>query len=174
MGKVLAIGTAALLSVGVMAAPGLSDYGCKAFAQAASAEDVLGSSAFLDNPALRLDLLEAKRVDGGALMLRWHVTNTSGETGGLVSGRGERIRYYSQTRRPSWSDFYFIDPAENKKYHLLEDTAGNRIAAIFLGDYDPGTQRLNWAKFPAPPESSTSVTVHVSGFEPIFGVPVTE
>jgi hypothetical protein len=123
---------------------------------------VLGSSAHLADSALRLDVLEVRRVSGDAVIIRWRVTNTSGP-------QGRRITYSR-----SHSDFYFIDPAQNAKHGIMQDARNSWIANIHTGAYGPDERRLNWALFPAPPPSSTSVTVHVTGFEPIFDVPVTE
>jgi hypothetical protein len=130
---------------------------------------VLGSAEFSDDPNLRCDLLEVRRASGGALNIRWRVVNTTGQPGGLSGSQGKPITYHF-----SWSQIYFIDPAENKKYGFLTDSAGNRILQVYEGDYAPGQQRVNWAKFPAPPASSQKITVYIPNFPPFEDVPVSQ
>jgi hypothetical protein len=148
------------------------EHSSTALAQPAAAQQdaALASSRYLSDSGLRLDILEAKRVSGGALLIRWRVTNTTVEPGGLVAGGGRNI---SHARR-AWNDHYFIDPAERKKYHLLRDTGGNWIGSDPSVTYRGGAQHLHWGKFPAPPASSTHITIHIDGFEPILDVAISQ
>lgn len=173
MGKSLAIGAAALLGAGLLVWAGPPVHGSKAFAQATGEETVLASAAFLVDPALRLDLLEAKRVSGGALLVRWRVANTSGGGGGLVRDEGKDIGY-DVPGKYYLSYSYFIDHSENKKYHILRDSNENWLSGVYSGTYGPGSEYLNWAKFPAPPARSDRISVHISGFEPMEDVPISE
>jgi hypothetical protein len=130
---------------------------------AAQTAGVLASAQYSADPDLRCDLLEVKRVSGGSLMIRWLVANTSAKSGGLTGTSGKTVRYTFR-----WDDVYFIDPAENKKYQFLTDSGGNRILDIFEGDLAPGEQRLNWARFPAPPESSSKISFGIPKCSPPF------
>jgi hypothetical protein len=130
---------------------------------AAQTAGVLASAQYSADPDLRCDLLEVKRVSGGSLMIRWLVANTSAKSGGLTGAGGKTVRYTFR-----WDDVYFIDPAENKKYQFLTDSGGNRILDIFEGDLAPGEQRLNWARFPAPPESSSKISFGIPKCSPPF------
>ena len=76
---------------------------------AQSEQKVLASSEYSDDPNLRGDLLEVKRVSGGALNIKWRVVNATGGAGGLTGSSGKSINY-----NYSWNQLYFIDPAENK------------------------------------------------------------
>jgi hypothetical protein len=136
-------------------------------AQAPAAGAVLGSAQFGADPDLRCDLLEVKRVSGGALTIRWRVVNGTGAPGGLTGAAGKKIHYTFH-----WDDLYYIDPAENKKYQFLTDAAGNRILDVSEGDYAPGQQRVQWAKFPAPPASSTKISIAIPKFAPFEDIPI--
>jgi hypothetical protein len=85
----------------------------------------------------------------------------------LTGAAGKKIHYGF-----SWVDLYYIDPAENKKYQFLTDAAGNRILDVYEGDYAPGQQRVQWAKFPAPPASSTKISITLPKFPPFEDIPI--
>lgn len=138
-------------------------------ALAQSQQKVLASAEFSNDPNLRCDLLEVKRVSGGALNIRWRIVNTVGQAGGLTGTPGKPISYNF-----SWNEFYYIDPAENKKYGYLTDSGGNRILQVFEGQYAAGQQRVNWAKFPAPPATSKKISVYIAKFPPFEDIPVSE
>jgi hypothetical protein len=54
----------------------------------------------------------------------------------------------------------------------LTDSENNKILDVFWGNFDTGQQHLNWAKFPAPPATSSKITVVVPKFAPFEDVPV--
>jgi hypothetical protein len=132
----------------------------------------MASAQFSADPNLRCDLLQVKRVSGGALLVRWRLINTAGtpQSTGLVAGAAPKAIHYDF----SWSDLYFTDPAENKKYAFLTDSEGNRVLDMWWGDLGPGEQRLQWAKFPAPPATSAKVTVYIPKFAPFEDTPVSQ
>ncbi len=140
-------------------------------AQAAQ-NSVLATAQYSQDPDLRCDLLEVKRVSGGALMVRWRIINTAGQAGagGFASTSGGKAIPY----RFSWDQLFVIDPAENKKYLPLTDSKNDRIAEVWEGDLAPGQQRLDWAKFPAPPPGSTKISVTIPKFAPFEDVPVAQ
>lgn len=140
-----------------------------ALAQSAP-EKVLASAEFANDPALRCDLLEVKRVSGGALNIRWRVVNTAGQGASGLAGTKPKPIHYGF----SWPQLYYIDPVENKKYGFLTDSGNNRILQVFEGNYEAGQQRGNWAKFPAPPATSKKITVFIPQFPPFDDVPVSE
>jgi hypothetical protein len=118
---------------------------------------VIASAQFSDDPNIRCDLLEVKRVSGNALLVRWRLINT-----------GPKGVYYNF----DWPQLYYTDPAENKKYAFLTDSSGARVLDVWWGTLGPGEQRLNWAKFPAPPAASKKITVYIAKFMPFEDVPV--
>jgi hypothetical protein len=118
---------------------------------------VIASAQYSNDPNLRCDLLEVKRVSGGALLVRWKLINTG----------AKGIAYDFD-----WNQIYLTDPAENKKYAFLTDSAGARVLDMWWGTLNSGEQRLQWAKFPAPPAASRKITVYIPKFMPFEDVPV--
>ena len=118
---------------------------------------VIASAQYSNDPNLRCDLLEVKRVSGNALLVRWRLINTG------AKGIGYDF---------DWPQLYYTDPAENKKYAFLTDSSGARVLDMWWGTLGPGEQRLQWAKFPAPPATSKKITVYIPKFMPFEDVPV--
>ncbi|HXP78981.1 MAG TPA: hypothetical protein VN976_03685 [Verrucomicrobiae bacterium] len=131
---------------------------------------VIASAQYSADPNLRCDLLEVRRVSGGALLVRWRLTNAAGapQSNGLVAGAAPKAIHYDF----DWVQLYYTDPAENKKYAFLTDSENNRVLDMWYGDLPPGEQRLQWAKFPAPPVTSTKVTIYIPKFAPFEDTPV--
>jgi hypothetical protein len=131
----------------------------------------IASGQFSGDPSLRADLLEVKRVSGGALLVRWRLVDTAGgqQGAGLVAGAAPKAIYYGSW---TWPDLYYTDPAENKKYSFLTDSDGNKLLDVFSGNFNPGDVKDNWAKFPAPPITSTKVTIYIPQFPPFEDTPV--
>jgi hypothetical protein len=89
--------------------------------------------------------------------------------GTLSSGEDKAINYDF-----AWDDLYYVDPAENKKYGFLTDSEGNRIIDVWYGNLKTGETRANWAKFPAPPATSTKISLMLPKFPPFEDVPVAQ
>ncbi len=119
---------------------------------------VIASAQYSNDPNLRCDVLEVKRVSGGALLARWRFVNT-----------GAKPVAYDF----SWDDIYYIDPAGNKKYNFLT-IDGKRILDQWWGTLQPGEQRVVWAKYPAPPATSKRISLNVPKFAPFEDIPVSE
>jgi len=136
----------------------------------AAPANVIASGQYSADPDLRCDLLEVRRVSGGALLVKWRIVNTAGgqATGGLTGASQPKTIYWDG----HWEDLYYIDPVENKKYGFLTDAGGQRIADLSWGNVPGGQQRGNWAKFPAPPASSNKISLHIPSFPPFEDVPV--
>jgi hypothetical protein len=129
----------------------------------------LASQQFNQNPDLRCDLLEVRRVSGGALLVRWRLIRPAGAAGGgLVAGEKPAPILHNW----AWEGVYFTDPAENKKYGGLKDSGGQWISQGDGKVYAPGDQQGIWMKFPAPPPSSSKITFVFPGFPPFEDVPV--
>jgi len=172
-GSALAAVAAVVVAMSGMAAP--AQDARPQLAQAPAAAGVLGTSQYSQDPALRCDLLEVKRISGGALMIRWRIVNDAGQTnapgGGFATSTPPKGIHYDF----DWPQLFYIDPAENKKYLPLTDSANNRILEVFYNiTLAPGEQRLNWAKFPAPPPGSAKISVTIPNFEPFEDVPVAQ
>ncbi len=166
--KRLAIGCA-MLALAAIGSVAVAQQAAPQTAQAPS-NSVIASAQYSQNPDLRCDLLEVKRVSGGALLVRRRVINTGGGgSSGLTATAAKPIRYDF-----GWNELFFIDPAENKRYQFLTDSGGNRILDVWYGDLEPGQQRVNWAKFPAPPPSSAKISLSLPKFPPFEDVPVSQ
>jgi len=124
----------------------------------AASGSVIASAQYSNDPNLRCDLLEVKRVSGGALLARWRIINT-----------GPKSISYDF----SWDDIYYIDPAGNKKYNNLT-LEGKRILDMWSGTLQPGEQHMMWAKYPAPPPTSKRISLNVPKFTPFEDIPVSE
>jgi hypothetical protein len=118
---------------------------------------VIASAQYSNDPNMRCDLLEVKRASGNALLVRWRLINTG--------AKGVSYDF-------DWPQLYYTDPAENKKYAFLTDSSGARVLDMWWGTLGPGEQRLQWAKFPAPPATSRKITVYIPKFMPFEDVPV--
>lgn len=138
-----------------------------AAAPQAPAGAVIASETYSADAGLRCDLLEVRRVSGGAVRIKWRLVNTSEKT---MTTEGKTINYDWS----GWDSLYYVDPAENKKYGFLTDTAGNRILDVYWGYFKAGEQKTQWAKFPAPPPTSSKITVHIPKFTPFEDVPVSQ
>ena len=138
-------------------------------AAAAPSGAVMASETYTQDSSIRADLLEVKRVSGGALLVKWRTVNTATPSGaGTLASADTKPVYYNF----NWDDLYYVDPAENKKYGFLTDSEGNRILDVYYGNLGPGETRSNWAKFPAPPATSTKISLTLPKFPPLEDVPV--
>ncbi len=139
------------------ATPSSAEPAADPAAAPATPAGVIASAQFSNDPNLRCDLLEVKRVSGNALLVRWRLINTG----------AKGIAYDFD-----WPQLYYTDPAENKKYAFLTDSSGARVLDMWYGTLGPAEQRLQWAKFPAPPVTSKKITVYIPKFMPFEDVPV--
>jgi hypothetical protein len=138
--------------------------------QPAAPANVIASGQYSADGDLRCDLLEVKRLSGGALIVKWQIVNAAAaQTPGLTATQPKTIDYTGH-----WADLYFIDPAENKKYAYLTDAANQGIVDVFWGQLPAGQQRASWAKFPAPPPTSSKIAIHIPAFPPFEDVPVSQ
>ncbi len=138
--------------------PSASDPASAAAPAQAKPGSVIASAQYSNDPNLRCDLLEVKRVSGSALLARWRIVNT-----------GTKVIGYDY----SYDDIYYIDPAGNKKYNVLT-IDGKRILDMWNGGLPPGEQRVMWAKYPAPPPTSKRISLNIPKFTPFEDVPVSE
>ena len=138
---------------------------------AAPAQNVLASQEYSESPNLRCDILEVKRVSGGVLLIKWRLSRPPvAAASGLTAPAADN----NIAHRFSWSDVYFTDPAENKKYSGLKDSAGNWIGQGDNKNYGAGEQQVVWMKFPAPPATSTKIAFVFPGFPPFDDLPVAQ
>jgi hypothetical protein len=123
-------------------------------------ESVLATQDYNQDPNLKCDVLQAKRASGGALLIKWRLAHRGPQ--------GSKPIYHSF----SWSDVYFTDPGESKKYLGLKDSAGSWLGQGDNKTYTSGDQQVVWLKFPAPPAKSAKITFVFPGFPPFEDLPV--
>lgn len=138
---------------------------------AAPAQNVMASQEYSQNPNLRCDVLEVKRVSGGVLLIKWRLSRPPAVAAGGLTAQADDKKIFHGF---SWSNIYFTDPAENKKYSSLKDSAGNWIAQGEDKYYGAGEQQVFWMKFPAPPATSTKIAFVFPGFPPFDDLPVAQ
>lgn len=136
-----------------------------------SAPSVLATQEFNSDPNLRCDVVEVKRVSGGALLIKWRLANRAAEAGGGGLAADPAKKIYHEF---SWNAVYLTDAAENKKYLGLKDSAGSWIGQGDNKYYASGEQQTMWMKFPAPPPTSTKITFVFPGFPPFEDLPVSQ
>ena len=120
---------------------------------------MITSAQYANDPNLRCDLLEVKRVSGGALLARWRFVNTGTKA----------VSYHF-----SWDDIDYIDPAGNKKYNNLT-LDGKKILDMWWGALLAWRAKHSmWVKYPAPPPTSKRISLNVPKFTPFEDVPVSE
>jgi len=127
----------------------------------------IANSQSSKDPDLRCDLMEVRRVSGGALLIKWRLVNAATQVKTVHYYSGWNVSY-------NYAGLYYIDPAENKKYSNLSDTEGHGILDVFQGDIAAGEQRGNWAKFPAPPATSGKISVNIPDFPPFEDVSISQ
>jgi len=95
-------------------------------------------------PGTTIDVQELKRVSGGAVMLRFSVTNG-----------GEKPLNHSTFHSGEYQTtdgVYLIDLAGKKKYEVVRDSDKHCICSRGMTDIAPKATVNLWAKFPAPPD----------------------
>jgi hypothetical protein len=77
------------------------------------------------------------------------------------------------------SDVYFIDGKEKKKYHVIQDSRGDYLAApVFTNrmnlELTSGGRIIVWFKFPSPPITTTKISLFVPGILPFEDIPISQ
>lgn len=117
---------------------------------------------------LRLDVTSVRRLDGDLLEVRFAITNigtdaayqpwsTLNELGGPSQGAYDV------------SAAVVLDAPGDKRYLTLHDSAGACLCTVFPDHTGaaPGESLDAYAKFPAPPASTTTVEFSLPGFTPV-------
>ncbi len=127
---------------------------------------MLASQPYNQNPDLRCDVLEVRRVSGGALLIRWRLSRPPAPPG--LAATADKGIYHGW----GWDGVYYTDPTENKKYMGLKDSSNVYLAQGDNKNYAPGDQQVIWMKFQAPPPNSSKITFVFPGFPPFEDLPV--
>jgi len=161
-------------------APLAADFGkadpkkacCSLTTDVGGAGNVLGVRKYKE-PDVSVILTELKRTAGETLTVRWQYCN----------GGAKVVKFLAQgcvgmgcTHTPAYG-MNLLDGAAREKYEMLKDERGHLVADLYPPSklaVGPSSIFSTWAKFNAPPASSTVVTVVIPGTnEPFEDMPIT-
>jgi hypothetical protein len=116
-------------------------------------------------PGVRAEILSLKRTEGGLLTLRIAFEN---ESGGEVKNK-------ALPGSGNVENFQLVDFLNKRKYNVLRASDGACLCTSLnpLTSSEQG-KRVLWAKFSAPPESVTRISLLLPEAEPVDGVPITK
>ena len=118
---------------------------------------------YLDNGA-ELNILKARVAKNNVLTIVAQYDNTS--------GADFKASYH-------FKHVYYIDPEENKKYHVLKDENEKYIASPASSGFlqtawmKPGAKSIIWFKFPAPASETSTINLMLRGATPFDDLPIT-
>jgi len=127
-------------------------------AQAQTKSAVIGSVASTSDSAVRVDVTELKRIEGGFLSVRLMLVN------------GSNGNWASQ----SISDAYLIDNVNKKKYQPVTDSNHNCLCSGVIYNTRAGQTQGMWARFVAPPDSVQKIAIVLPGFPPSDSMPISQ
>jgi len=112
-------------------------------------------------------LTELRRTSGDTLTARWQYCNGTTQT---VKFKPEGCVGMGCTYTPAYG-MYLLDGATRQKHPMLKDDRGYLVADLYPGGnlaVGPYQIFTTWAKFNAPPASSTAMTVVIPGTKDQF------
>ena len=141
-------------------------------ATAAPATPAAIATAEGEKRGLSVAVTELKRTSGGTLSLKLTFINGSGDIMGFdynyVEANNGTIDF------GSIGGVQLIDPVGKKKYFVARDSEGRCICSQGLRDAAAGESVNVWAKFPAPPDDVTKISVVIPHFSPMDDVPISK
>ena len=116
-------------------------------------------------PGVHADILSLKRTEGGILTLRIAFAN---ETGGEIKNK-------ALPGGGNVENFQLVDFLNKRKYSVMRTSDGACLCTSLnpLTSSEPG-KRILWAKFTAPPESVTRISLLLPEAEPVDDIPITK
>jgi hypothetical protein len=167
---VLALLGTAVLVVGVSpAGAGQDDERRERRERRARDADPIGTATFGD---VTVDVTELKRTSGRTVTLRFTIVNGGNEDYQIWDHFGEFVNDWTM------GGVYLFDEANSTKYLSLretEDQGGGCVCTEFetsIVELEPGRARSFFVKFPAPPRSTTDVSVVLPPLGPVDGVEI--
>jgi hypothetical protein len=112
-------------------------------------------------------LLEVKRASGDTVNVRWEYRNKTGTQKQLLQ---------NYNPQELGEESYLIDAVNRKKFLVVRDAESHAVSARHPGTRDVGPNETwtTWAKFPAPPESVTKISVYVPHAAPFEDVAISK
>jgi len=116
-----------------------------------------------NEPGVHADILSLKRTEGGLLTLRVAFDN----------GTGGEIKNKALPGGGNVENFQLVDFLNKRKYNVLRTSDGACLCTSLnpLTSSEPG-KRILWAKFTAPPESVTRISLLLPEAEPVDDIPI--
>jgi hypothetical protein len=134
---------------------------------------ILGS-ADGEKSGSRIDVTELKRVSGNMVSLKFVLVNDSNDAIPISYNFLPAQEAPSQMGldTDSIAGVYLTDAAGGTKYIVVRDAHGVCECSTGLGTVGSKSKLNLWAKFLAPPDSVTKLTVTVPHFQPVEDVPL--
>jgi hypothetical protein len=134
---------------------------------------ILGS-ADGEKSGSRIDVTELKRVSGNMVSLKFVLVNDSNAGIPISYNFLPAVESPSQMGQDtdSIAGVYLTDTAGATKYTVVRDAHGLCVCSTGLGTVGSKSKVNLWAKFPAPPDSVTKLTVTLPHFQPVEDVPL--
>jgi hypothetical protein len=116
-------------------------------------------------PGARAKILSLKRTEGGLLTLRIAFENATG---------GE-IKNKALPGAGNVENFQLVDFIHKRKYSVLRTTDGACLCTSLnpFNSLEPGT-RVLWAKFTAPADTVSKISLLLPDAEPVDGIPISK
>ncbi|NUR44100.1 MAG: hypothetical protein HOV73_28870 [Streptomyces sp.] len=112
---------------------------------------------------LILQVTSAERDAGGFVTVNGMLKNDSGKSVTVPSGvRGDETEVIAHGR--SLGGATLVDSKEKKRYYVLRDTDGRPLTTTGLANLKAGEALPVFMQFPAPPTTSTDVTLQLPTF----------
>ena len=148
-------------------APAAAPVAAPASSPAAAPANAPLASTDGDIPGLRISVDGLKRTSD-TLTLKFTVYNSSGTDNNLM----HTLANTDDGRYADLRAVYLVDAQGKKKYFVVTDSEGAYVSSNQLGWVGKGSQASLWAKFPAPPDDVTKMTVAIPHFIPVEDVPI--
>ncbi|MFB7867096.1 hypothetical protein [Streptomyces sp. NPDC056069] len=114
---------------------------------------------------LELAVFSAKRDQGGFVTVSGRLSNTAGDTAIIPAQLGgnetEIIKHGN-----SLGGATLVDSIGKKRYYVLRDTDGRPLTTTDLSSLAPGAKTNVFMQFPAPPPTTTAVSLQLPTFDP--------
>ena len=126
------------------------------------------AEARIDNPRLRVRLIEVKRVGPEVLAVTLLLSNPD-LSAAVVPGPAFAA---APADAGSIADVTLIDEARSKKYFVMRDDQGRAACSQGIEAIPPGEELSVWARFPGPPAGIKRISVQISRLATFRDVPI--
>ncbi|MFI8961119.1 hypothetical protein ACIGO8_03305 [Streptomyces sp. NPDC053493] len=142
-----------------------SDKGSGGNTQPQSEEPAQPIAVLKGQEGLELSILSAKRDQGGFVTVSGKLRNTADSVRVIPAQLGgnetEIIKHGN-----SLGGATLVDSVGKKRYYVLRDTDGRPLTTTDLSSLAPGAWSSVFMQFPAPPPTTTEVSLQLPTFDP--------